>query len=108
MENLFRIFDASTSNTISLNWFTLLVLIILMPRRVYSSKGRLESFTAFLVDFLKKDFSIAIGAGAAPLIVSFLCSLFMFILSVNFLGLIPYVFTSSSNISVSLRMSLTI
>lgn len=108
MNNLFRIFDASTSDLLSLNWFLLGVVFILLPKSFHLREGRLRLIVSNLLGFLKQDFSMAIGVAPRTTLIPLLCSIFILILVVNFIGLMPYVFTCSRNLSFTLRISLVL
>lgn len=106
MDNLFRIFDASTRDLLSLNWLLLGLVFIILPKPFHLQQGRLECLFRRLLNFLNKDFSIAIGVAPRATLIRLLCSIFLLILRVNFMGLMPYVFTCSRNLSFTLRISL--
>lgn len=55
--------------------------------------------------YLHKEISLRLGLIKTPGLTWFTVSLFIFITFTNYLGLIPYVFTSSSHISFTLRLA---
>nr|YP_010308867.1 ATP synthase F0 subunit 6 [Rhipicephalus camicasi]UMB51138.1 ATP synthase F0 subunit 6 [Rhipicephalus camicasi] len=97
MNNLFSIFDPSTSLNFSLNWLSLLIWIIITPFSFWASPSL---FLISWKNLLKKFFqeisnNIKLSKMKNCLIIS---SIFIFILLSNIMGLFPYVFTSSSHL----------
>lgn len=97
INNLFSIFDPSTSFNFNLNWLSLCIWIIIAPFSFWASSS------IFLISWkslLKKFFqeirnNIKLSKIKNCLIIS---SIFIFILLRNIIGLFPYVFTSSSHL----------
>lgn len=108
MGNLFRIFDPSTRDILSLNWLVVTIVLVTMPKIFHSKMGRKSMSWRSLLRFLHSDFSMAIGVAPMQGLTPWLLSAFTLTLRINFLGLIPYNFTASSNLSVTLRISLFI
>lgn len=106
MNNLFRMFDPSTREMFRLNWFTLLAFLAIFPKVAHSKRGRYDMGYRSLVNFLHSDFSMAIGVSPMPGLTPWLVSAFMLTVTINFLGLIPYNFTASRNLRVTLSISL--
>lgn len=106
MTDLFRIFDPSTSESLSLNWFILVVILLFLPKLLHLSPGRYGSGHRDLIGFLHSDFSMAMGVSPIQGLTPFLLSTFTLILRMNFLGLMPYNFTCSRNLGVTLGISL--
>nr|YP_009521624.1 ATP synthase F0 subunit 6 [Anoplolepis gracilipes]AXP85345.1 ATP synthase F0 subunit 6 [Anoplolepis gracilipes] len=106
MMNLFSIFDPSTSIDLSLNWLSTLIIFLIFPYQYWLIPSRLHMFFNFLLNFLMKEFKILINYSYSNLII--FISLFLFIIVNNFMGLFPYVFTSSSHLSFSLSLSLSL
>lgn len=97
INNLFSIFDPSTSFNFNLNWLSLCIWIVIAPFSFWASSS------IFLISWkslLKKFFqeirnNIKLSKIKNCLIIS---SIFIFILLRNIIGLFPYVFTSSSHL----------
>lgn len=104
--NLFSIFDPSTRIDLSLNWLRTLIIFLIFPYQYWLIPSRLHIFFNFLLNFLIKEFKILINYSYSNLII--FISLFLFIIVNNFIGLFPYVFTSSSHLSFSLSLSLSL
>nr|WEG22881.1 ATP synthase F0 subunit 6 [Diprion sp.] len=107
MMNLFSIFDPSSSlfSWLNLNWSSTLIMLIYMPSSfwlIMSRKGII--LMKFLMN-LHKEIKILSGNYKMNSTLMF-TSLFMLILLNNFMGLFPYIFTSTSHLINSLSMSL--
>lgn len=97
INNLFSIFDPSTSQNFNLNWLSLLIWMLILPWSFWvTSSFFLISWKILLKKFFQEiRNNIKIYKLKNCL---FLSSIFIFILISNCLGLIPYVFTSSSHL----------
>ncbi|YP_009159621.1 ATP synthase F0 subunit 6 (mitochondrion) [Amblyomma americanum] len=101
MNNLFSIFDPSTSNSLSLNWMTLIFWIVIIPLPFWSTSS------LFLISWktLFKKFFQEIKNNIDHLKfknIIFFLSIFCIILFSNSLGLMPYIFTPSSHLVFSM------
>nr|YP_010944513.1 ATP synthase F0 subunit 6 [Chilocorus rubidus]WMB96366.1 ATP synthase F0 subunit 6 [Chilocorus rubidus] len=102
MSNLFSSFDPSTSFNTSLNWLSSMILIFLIPCMFWIIPNRLAMFMSLMLNFLHKEFKTLTKSSNTLIFIS----LFFFILMNNFLGLFPYIFTSSSHMIFSLSLAL--
>nr|YP_010893072.1 ATP synthase F0 subunit 6 [Spirobolus walkeri]WJR82403.1 ATP synthase subunit 6 [Spirobolus walkeri] len=106
MNNLFSIFDPSTSIlNLNLNWLSSLLILSFFPPSYWLTPSKLSSFLTLLITSLKKELSTLLGPShptSSPLI---LITLFLFILINNVLGLTPYIFTASSHLSFALSIA---
>nr|YP_009735092.1 ATP synthase F0 subunit 6 [Acropyga goeldii]QBG38578.1 ATP synthase F0 subunit 6 [Acropyga goeldii] len=105
MLNLFSIFDPSTSINLSLNWISMFLIFLIFPLQFWLIPSRSQFFLKLMLNFLLKEMKILINYSLSNLII--FLSLFLMILSSNFLGLFPYIFTSSSHLSFCLSLSMT-
>nr|AHA52479.1 ATP synthase F0 subunit 6 [Capitonius sp. QL-2013] len=106
MLNLFSIFDPNISY-MKLNWLSSLILFFFIPQIYWLKISRLIYFFNKFVVFLWNDFKIVIFNKFNGDNLLFFISLFLFILINNFMGLFPYIFTSSSHLIFSLIFSLS-
>lgn len=106
--NLFSVFDPSTSLFYSLNWFSSIYLIIFLPNLYWFIPSRYNYFFILIFNFLIFEFKILLNLKINLINIILFISLFYIIILNNFLGLFPYIFTSTRHISVSLSLSLTL
>nr|ARH54173.1 ATP synthase F0 subunit 6 [Chrysomela populi] len=105
MMNLFTSFDPSTSFNLSLNWLSTLIGLILIPPFFWLIPSRLNMLWLKISLTLHKEFKIILNKTSQESTLIFI-TLFMFILMNNFLGLFPYIFTSTSHMTLTLSMAL--
>lgn len=105
MINIFSIFDPTTSIFLSLNWLRTLLIIFLIPYQFWFIPFRIIFIWNFIINYLFNEFKILINYSYSNLII--FIRLLLFIFFNNFLGLFPYIFTSSSHINFCLSLSLT-
>lgn len=105
MINIFSIFDPTTSIFLSLNWLRTLLIISLIPYQFWFIPPRLTFIWKFTINYLFNEFKILINYSYSNLIIFIRILLFIFFN--NFLGLFPYIFTSSRHINFCLSLSLT-
>nr|YP_009387529.1 ATP synthase F0 subunit 6 [Nauphoeta cinerea]ARS88098.1 ATP synthase F0 subunit 6 [Nauphoeta cinerea]AVN67479.1 ATP synthase F0 subunit 6 [Nauphoeta cinerea] len=108
MTNLFSVFDPSTYIlNISLNWLSTLLGLLLIPSTIWLIPSRHFILWNKVLLTLHKEFKTLIGfkninKGATFIFIS----LFSIIMFNNFLGLFPYVFTSTSHLIMTLSLAL--
>nr|AXS66332.1 ATP synthase F0 subunit 6 [Cucujoidea sp. 6 KM-2017] len=105
MMNLFSSFDPSTMFNLSLNWTSSLIIFLFIPLKFWLIPSRFNMLINLMFNKLHQEFSILIGENKKGSTLIFI-SLFYFILINNFLGLFPYIFTSSSHMSFTLSLAL--
>nr|YP_010952830.1 ATP synthase F0 subunit 6 [Tetraloides nigrifrons]WMQ53250.1 ATP synthase F0 subunit 6 [Tetraloides nigrifrons] len=106
MANLFSIFEPSSSIfNISLNWLSTLLGLLFMPYLYWASPSRWSLMWSNLTQTLHKEFNALLSSSHMGSSILFV-SLFSLIVFNNFLGLLPYVFTSSSHMVMTLSLSL--
>ncbi len=105
--NLFSIFDPSTNIfNLSLNWISSFLGILFFPMIFWFFPSRIIIFWNKIFRTLHKEFKILIGVHSFNGTTFIFISLFTFILFNNFLGLFPYIFTSTSHLTISLSLAL--
>nr|WGO57422.1 ATP synthase F0 subunit 6 [Panesthia angustipennis cognata] len=108
MTNLFSVFDPTTSfYNISLNWISTILGLLLIPSSIWLIPSRQFMLWNKVLISLHKEFKMLIGYKNILKGSSFIfISLFSMIMFNNFLGLFPYVFTSTSHLSMTLSLAL--
>nr|YP_009158931.1 ATP synthase F0 subunit 6 [Aegorhinus superciliosus]AHG32665.1 ATP synthase F0 subunit 6 [Aegorhinus superciliosus] len=106
MTNLFSIFDPTTNMKFSLNWLSVLIGIIIMPPMFWLIPSRMNFFWINLILILHKELKNIIKTNKFKGTTLIFVSLFSLILFNNFLGLFPYIFTSTSHMNMTLSLSL--
>nr|QMP96776.1 ATP synthase F0 subunit 6 [Eratyrus mucronatus] len=104
MTNLFSSFDPVTSMNLSLNWMSTFLGIIIIPPTFWMIPSRYSSLIKMIHLKLYTEFKTLLGPSSSSSII--FISLFTFILFNNIMGLIPYVYTSSSHIIFTLSLAL--
>nr|WGO58111.1 ATP synthase F0 subunit 6 [Salganea quinquedentata] len=108
MTNLFSVFDPSTSiYNFSMNWISTILGLMLIPMSIWLIPSRHFFLWNMILLTLHKEFKMLIGYKSILKGSSFIfISLFSMIMFNNFLGLFPYIFTSTSHLSMTLSLSL--
>nr|YP_010954814.1 ATP synthase F0 subunit 6 [Hemisodorcus macleayii]WMW30199.1 ATP synthase F0 subunit 6 [Hemisodorcus macleayii] len=105
MANLFSSFDPSTSLYMPLNWSSTILWMVFIPYSFWLIPTRSSSLWKKILMTLHKEFKTLLGPGALGSTLIFI-SLFSLILYNNFLGLFPYIFTSTSHLVMTLTLAL--
>nr|AVN67510.1 ATP synthase F0 subunit 6 [Pycnoscelus femapterus] len=108
MTNLFTVFDPSTNiGNLSLNWTSTFLGLLLIPASMWMIPSRHLILWNTMLSALHKEFKILIGYKKINNGSSFIfISLFSIIMFNNFMGLFPYVFTSTSHMTMTLSLAL--
>nr|APX40165.1 ATP synthase F0 subunit 6 [Cryptocephalus moraei] len=106
MTSLFSSFDPSTNLNTSLNWMSTIIGLLIIPSMFWLVPSRLNFLWMKILHNLHKEFKILIpnkkSQGASLILVSLLS----IILFNNFMGLFPYIFTSTSHMVMTLSLAL--
>nr|YP_010222593.1 ATP synthase F0 subunit 6 [Neojurtina typica]UCC46056.1 ATP synthase F0 subunit 6 [Neojurtina typica] len=105
MTNLFSTFDPATSINFSLNWGSTMIGLILIPYPYWMMPNQASMLINNLMSKLHNEFKLLLGPSSKGMTL-IIISIFMFILMNNFMGLMPYIFTSSSHLAFSLALAL--
>nr|YP_009045659.1 ATP synthase F0 subunit 6 [Napialus hunanensis]AIC37452.1 ATP synthase F0 subunit 6 [Napialus hunanensis] len=109
MTNLFSVFDPSTNIlNISFNWISTIIGIMFIPYSFWMLPNRFYIFWYTILNKLHLEFKTLLGKNSFNGTTFIFISMFTFILFNNFLGLFPYIFTSTSHLTLTLTLSLTI
>nr|YP_010736862.1 ATP synthase F0 subunit 6 [Macropsis ocellata]WEP24736.1 ATP synthase F0 subunit 6 [Macropsis ocellata] len=102
MMNLFSTFDPCTGN-LSLNWLSTILFIMLIPNSFWIKNNKTKMLMMNMVMLLTKEMNSLTKNKSVPMI---MMPIFMLILNINLMGLLPYIFTSSSHLVFSMSMAL--
>jgi len=113
MNNLFSIFDPSTSALLSLNWirlgaFKIAFISIYFNSEILMGFNRFSKLLLIVVSGLHREFKIPINEKIIPYRMGFFTWLFVICCTINFIGLTPYTFTPSRRISLTLGMAVCV
>nr|BDL61444.1 ATPase F0 subunit 6 [Ilyograpsus nodulosus] len=106
MTNLFSIFEPSSSLfNLSFNWLSTILGLLFLPYLFWASPSRWSLLWSKIIKTLHMEFKALLQGMHLGSTILFI-SLFSLIVYNNFLGLLPYVFTSSSHMVMTLSLSL--
>nr|YP_010586645.1 ATP synthase F0 subunit 6 [Wormaldia unispina]UZZ44459.1 ATP synthase F0 subunit 6 [Wormaldia unispina] len=106
MNNLFSIFDPLCLMNLSLNWISSIICMMFIPLLYWFIPSRLMIILNFILITIHKEFKILLGSQSYKGSTLIFISLFTLILFNNLLGMFPYIFTSSSHMTMNLTLSL--
>uniref|UniRef100_UPI0031F42DD4 ATP synthase F0 subunit 6 n=1 Tax=Saropogon luteus TaxID=468801 RepID=UPI0031F42DD4 len=107
MTNLFSVFDPSSSLfNLSLNWMSTFIGIFMIPMTYWFMPSRYHIMWHNILLTLHKEFKILLGTNGHSGSTFIFISLFSMIMFNNFMGLFPYVFTSTSHLTLTLSLAL--
>nr|YP_009509595.1 ATP synthase F0 subunit 6 [Pachygrapsus marmoratus]AUN45012.1 ATP synthase F0 subunit 6 [Pachygrapsus marmoratus] len=105
MTNLFSIFEPSSSIfNLSTNWLSTVLGLLFLPYLYWASPSRWSLLWSKIVQTLHKEFKALLLPSHVGATILFI-ALFSLIVFNNFLGLLPYVFTSSSHMVMTLSLA---
>nr|YP_010894863.1 ATP synthase F0 subunit 6 [Amiota spinifemorata]WJW73376.1 ATP synthase F0 subunit 6 [Amiota spinifemorata] len=107
MTNLFSVFDPSSSIfNLSINWMSTFLGLLLIPSMYWLMPSRYNIFWNSILNTLHKEFKTLLGPSGHNGSTFIFISLFSMILFNNFMGLFPYIFTSTSHLTLTLTLAL--
>nr|YP_010397555.1 ATP synthase F0 subunit 6 [Boreoheptagyia kurobebrevis]UQJ73464.1 ATP synthase F0 subunit 6 [Boreoheptagyia kurobebrevis] len=107
MTNLFSVFDPSTTIfNLSLNWLSTFIGLLIIPCSFWFMPSRFNILWNNILLTLHKEFKTLLGPSGHNGSSFIFISLFSLILFNNFLGLFPYIFTSTSHLTLTLALAL--
>ena len=105
--NLFSVFDPSTRIfNLSLNWISTFIGLMLIPYSFWLLPSRINILWNSILITLFKEFKTLLGPSGQVGRSFIFISMFTIILFNNFLGLFPYIFTSTSHLTLTLTLAL--
>nr|WPN89782.1 ATP synthase F0 subunit 6 [Metallus sp.] len=106
MMNLFSIFDPTSSIfNFSFNWMSTILGLLFLPYSYWFIMPRMNFMYLKLSNYIHKELKILMMMDNKGSTLIFF-SLFLMILMNNFLGLFPYIFTSTSHLSMTMTLAL--
>nr|YP_010895058.1 ATP synthase F0 subunit 6 [Criorhina nigriventris]WJW73584.1 ATP synthase F0 subunit 6 [Criorhina nigriventris] len=107
MTNLFSVFDPSSSIfNLSMNWLSTFIGLLMIPPMYWFMPSRYHIIWNNILLTLHKEFKTLLGNSSYKGMTLIFISLFSLILFNNFLGLFPYIFTSTSHLVLTLTLAL--
>nr|QNE86026.1 ATP synthase F0 subunit 6 [Beraea pullata] len=106
MNNLFSIFDPSTNLNLSINWISTILGLLIIPSFYWTIPNRSMILWIKITQFLHSEFKMLMGPSSFNGSTMIFIALFALILFNNFLGLIPYIFNSTSHLTMTLTLAL--
>nr|YP_010040149.1 ATP synthase F0 subunit 6 [Ptychoptera qinggouensis]QOZ38528.1 ATP synthase F0 subunit 6 [Ptychoptera qinggouensis] len=107
MTNLFSVFDPSTTIfNMSLNWMSTFLGLLIIPSMFWLMPSRYHLLWNSIILTLHKEFKTLLGPQGHQGSTFIFISLFSLIMYNNFLGLFPYIFTSTSHLTLTLSLAL--
>lgn len=107
--NLFSVFDPTSSLiSISLNWIRTFLGIMLLPIAVWVIPSRLTIIWNNITQTLHKEFKLLLGPNIHSGRTLPFITLFTLIIFNNSLGLVPYIFTRTRHLTITLTLALPI
>nr|UNO53589.1 ATP synthase F0 subunit 6 [Ixodes granulatus] len=104
MTNLFSIFDPSSSMNLKMNWLSIISFMFIIPSWYWTIPSRYQMLWKTMFIKIKMEIKNNLSFKMQKFILIYI-TLFILILSFNCLGLLPYVFTPSSHIILSMIMA---
>lgn len=104
--NLFSVFDPSTTVlNLSLNWLSTFLGLLIIPFSYWLIPNRFQIIWNNVLLTLHKEFKTLLGTNGHNGRTLIFISLFSLIIYNNFLGLFPYIFTSTSHLTLTLTLA---
>nr|YP_009564066.1 ATP synthase F0 subunit 6 [Thalassina squamifera]QAX91429.1 ATP synthase F0 subunit 6 [Thalassina squamifera] len=107
MTSLFSIFEPSSSiSWLPMNWLSTFIGIFFIPYLYWCSQSRWAYLWNKILSTLHLEFKTLLNSKSHTGSTVIFVTLFSLIVYNNFLGLLPYVFTSTSHLALTLSLSL--
>nr|UPL65212.1 ATPase subunit 6 [Megaris sp.] len=105
MTNLFSSFDPSQNNMMSMNWISSMIYLMILCPSLWMLPSRLNTLYNKTIIYMLMELKAILPMNYYKSIIMTL-TLFMFIMLNNISGLLPYIFTSSSHMTLNLSLAL--
>nr|YP_009142652.1 ATP synthase F0 subunit 6 [Qinlingacris taibaiensis]AKH60733.1 ATP synthase F0 subunit 6 [Qinlingacris taibaiensis] len=107
MTNLFSTFDPSTNLfNLSLNWTSTFMGLLLIPSMFWLTSSRINIIWNKLNMTLHNEFKTLLGPKSFNGMTIIFISMFIMMMFNNFMGLFPYIFTSTSHLTFTFSIAL--
>nr|YP_007890010.1 ATP synthase F0 subunit 6 [Gomphocerus sibiricus]AFN08920.1 ATP synthase F0 subunit 6 [Gomphocerus sibiricus] len=107
MTNLFSTFDPSTNIfNISMNWTSTFIGLLLIPSMFWLMSSRINIMWNKMNLTLHNEFKTLLGRKSFNGTTFIFISIFIMMLFNNFMGLFPYIFTSTSHLTLTFTIAL--
>nr|YP_009437863.1 ATP synthase F0 subunit 6 [Gastrolina thoracica]ATG33623.1 ATP synthase F0 subunit 6 [Gastrolina thoracica] len=106
MMNLFSSFDPTSNFNLSLNWMSTMIGLLMIPPMFWLIPSRINFMWTKIIMTLHKEFKMLTKQYKSQGNTLIFISLFSIILFNNFIGLFPYIFTSTSHMVLTLSLAL--
>nr|YP_009024045.1 ATP synthase F0 subunit 6 [Pacris xizangensis]ADZ56252.1 ATP synthase F0 subunit 6 [Pacris xizangensis] len=107
MTNLFSTFDPSTNIfNISLNWTSTFIGILFIPSMYWFLSSRINIMWNKMNSTLHNEFKTLLGPKSFSGTTLIFISIFILMMFNNFMGLFPYIFTSTSHLALTFSIAL--
>lgn len=104
INNLFSIFDPSSSLLIPLNWIRLRLTLFLIFPSYWTLKSPFFTSLKLIANSLIREFAVLLKSNKIRILI--FISLFFLIAHTNLLGLLAYSFTSTRHLAITLSLAL--
>nr|QLY90127.1 ATP synthase F0 subunit 6 [Athripsodes aterrimus] len=109
MTNLFSIFDPSTNIlNINFNWLSIILGILFLYNSFWIIPSRLMMIYKLIMKSLFNEFKMLMNIYTYNGNILIFITLFFYILYNNLLGLMPYIFTATTHMALTLSLSMSI
>nr|YP_007627009.1 ATP synthase F0 subunit 6 [Tristira magellanica]AGC22274.1 ATP synthase F0 subunit 6 [Tristira magellanica] len=107
MSNLFSTFDPSTNIfNLPLNWISAFIGLLMIPSLFWLTPSRINFLWNKLNLTLHNEFKTLLGPSSFNGTTFIFISLFIMMMFNNFMGLFPYIFTSTSHLTLTFTIAL--
>nr|YP_010735785.1 ATP synthase F0 subunit 6 [Angulomastax meiospina]WEL32760.1 ATP synthase F0 subunit 6 [Angulomastax meiospina] len=107
MTNLFSTFDPSTDiMNLSINWLSSIMGFFILPATYWLTPSRIMFTMHNINNYLYKEFKVLMGNMKSSMNMLMFISILLMMVMNNFMGLFPYIFTSTSHLTMTLSIAL--
>lgn len=109
MSDLFSSFNPGVvvfDRVLRINWISAIGVLFFLPQTFWIQKSKISKLVELVINYVEGELSSVLGKFTNPGIKLIFIRSFFFVLLINVLGLLPYVFTPSRHISFTLSLSL--